>query len=424
MPGSDQPIQDWLQSRFIEAYAHAKRRLKNCAAIAGWGTMNEPHPGFTGYTNLNNLENNMVAVGPMPSGFAAMAAASGYTMEIPVYTTDVLGIRKKGKYLLNPNGISIFQKGFSCPWKLSGVWADSENGPVLLRGDHFSLNKGRKVSFTEDFLSPFMEKFARRLAGADDKTLFFIEGVPAGIGTGEDAAQNASQENAAALRAVHGFHWYDGPTMFIKQWRPWFNINIKNRKIILGKKAVAALFREQIAEHILPGMPNLVGEFGLPFDIYKGRAFVNGDYSAHEQALDMYYNAMDELLLGACIWDYSADNTFRWGDLWNNEDFSIVTSGDGKGPLRPRAAAGWMRPYPYATAGTPLLFKWDREKKTLYYRYRPAPALEAPTIIFIPDNLWDNPAISTGPAEYKKDGQMLLVYHNGCDGDVEVRVTI
>jgi hypothetical protein len=427
-------IQDWLQTRFIEAYAHAKRRLKNCSSIAGWGTMNEPHPGFIGYSNLNNLENNMVAVGPMPSPFAAMAAASGHKVEIPVYSTGVFGTRKKGSYILNPKGISIFKKGFACPWKLSGIWNDDSGEPQLCRLDHFSVYMGRKARFAEDFLAPFMDKFMQALSAADEKSLFFIEGVPSGIGTGEDAVQKrGAEQHARSPRTVHGFHWYDAPTMFIKQFRPWFNFNTKNGKIVLGKKAVASLFREQIASHILPGMPNIVGEFGLPFDIFKGKAFASGDYSVHEEALGMYYDALDALLLGACIWDYSVDNTYRWGDLWNNEDFSIVTTGDGKNPPHPRAAAGWLRPYPLATAGLPLLFKWDLKKKILYYRYKADPTLNVPTLIFIPDTIFSSPDIFAAPksvsgnladiqTEYVQDKQMLFVHHNNYEGEIEVKV--
>jgi hypothetical protein len=264
----------------------------------------------------------------------------------------------------------------------------------------------------------------RRLSEADEKTFFFIEGVPSSLATGDDAVP---VPDGAAGRMVHGFHWYDGPTMYLKQFRPWFNFNVKTGKIVLGKKSAAALFREQIAEHILPDMPNLVGEFGIPFDLFKGRAFTSGDYSVHEEALAMYYDALDELLLGCCIWDYSADNTFLRGDSWNNEDFSIVTTGNG-GPLMPRAAGGWLRPYPLATAGIPLSFRWDRKKKTFTYRYRAAPAITAPTALFVPAGLWDAPPVITveesGLAsvdlqtEYRPEKQTLFVYHNGFDGEV------
>ena len=431
--GAAETVQDWLQQRFIEAYAHARRRLKNCAAIAGWGTLNEPHPGFIGYTNLNNLENNMVAIGPMPGAFDAMAAASGCRVEVPIYSTGVMGIRRKGRAVLNPDGVSIFKEGFECPWKTAGVWNDGAEGPRLLKPDHFARYKGRPVRFSEDFLAPFMTRFIRRLSEGDEKALFFIEGVPGGLGTGGDAIP--SPEGASG-RIIHGFHWYDGPTLFFRQFRPWFNFNIKKGKIVLGKKAVAALFREQLADHILPDMPNLLGEFGVPFDLSKGRAFAHGDYSTHEEALTMYYDALDDLLLGACIWCYAADNTFRRGDSWNNEDLSIVSTGDGKGPPQPRATGGWLRPYPLATAGIPLSFKWDRKKKSFCYRYRADPAINAPTALFIPDCMRDtipalsavradpaaekpkeNPGIKT---EYKPDEHIFFVYHNGFDGEVVV----
>ena len=439
LAGSGRPaIQDWLQTCFIEAFAHAKRRLKNCASIAGWGTMNEPHPGFIGYSNLNKLENNMVATGPMPGAFAAMAAASGYRVEVPVYSTGIFGVKQKGSVVLNSDNVSIFKKGFYCPWKLSGVWRDGKGGPELLRPDHFARYKGRVVRFSEDFLAPFMNRFRQRLAETDKKFLFFIEGVPAGIGTGEDASgvsENSAGAPRQTARTVHAFHWYDGPTMFLKQFRPWFNVDTRTGKIVLGKKAVAALYRKQISSHILPNMPNLAGEFGLPFDLFKGRSFSNGDYSIHEEALSMYYDAMDDLLLGACIWDYSADNTHRFGDFWNNEDFSIVTTGEGKLPPLPRAQGGWLRPYPLATAGIPLSFAWDRNKKTLRYRYRADPAAASPTALFIPDGLWEkNCSIKAGPVNaaaskmrdiqtmYRPEEQRLLIFHNGYDGEVEISI--
>lgn len=412
-------VQDWLQNRYIEAFAHARRRLKNCKAIAGWGVMNEPHPGFIGYRDLSGLENNMVASGPMPSPFAAMAAASGHSVEIPVYATGIFGVKRKGSRILNPGGTGIFTGGFSCPWKAAGIWTDDGGRPRLLRPDYFARYRG---AFASDFLAPFAGRFTARLGAADEKTFFFVEGVPAGIGTG-GAPGNTARAGARPL--IHAFHWYDGPTLFIKQFRSWFNYNVKSGKIVTGKKAVKRLYREQIASRLSKDMPNMVGEFGLPFDLFGGRAFQNGDYRIHEEALSLYYDAIDEYLLGSCVWCYSADNTFALGDSWNNEDFSIVTTGRGDGPPRPRAAAGWLRPYPAATAGTPLCFSWNRKTKSLYFRFRPDVSVTAPTVLVIPAGLWDNkPFVEVSPAgpraEYLPGERRLVVYHNGFDGDVEV----
>jgi hypothetical protein len=464
-------IQDWLQRHFIEAYAHCRRRLKNCKAIAGWGTMNEPHPGFIGYRDLGGLENNMVAVGPMPAAFQAMAAASGFAVEVPVYATTVFGVKRRGTATLNPQGVSVFKEGFQCPWKSAGVWdvgssaagaAGSARGqPRLLKPDYFSRVNGRPVSFAEDFLKPFIARFTARLAEADegraegDKALFFIEGVPAGVGTGEDVASPsadlAGAEDSAgaegstgaagsgigspARRYVHALHWYDGPTLFIKQFRPWFNFDVKKNKVVLGRKKVAALYRRILEGHLSAGMPNLVGEFGLPFDLFRGRAFRSGDYSVHEEALAMYYDALDDFLLGACIWDYAAGNSFRYGDRWNNEDFSIV-SRDYPGrtrdlsacPLKPRAEKGWLRPYPAATAGTPLRFRWDVKKQSLVFRWRSDGAIEEPTEIFIPACLWEQkPVTAVAPGlrrDYDEQTRRLRIWNEGYSGEVEVTVKV
>ena len=55
-------------------------------------------------------------------------------------------------------------------------------------------------------------------------------------------------------------------------------------------------------------MPCLLGEFGLPFDLDKKKAYKTGDYSRHEDALSLYYDGIDENLLSSTIWNYTADN--------------------------------------------------------------------------------------------------------------------
>jgi hypothetical protein len=326
------------------------------------------------------------------------------------------------------------------------VWTDDGGEPRLLKTDYFSCVNGKPASFAEDFLKPFINKFSSRLGEADENAVFFVEGVPAGLGTGDDVTSVGAEEaphsapsrmTGVSRRFINAFHWYDGPTMFIKQFRPWFNYNLKNGKIVLGRKAVKALYLEQISSHIADSMPSIVGEFGLPFDIYKGRAFKTGDYAVHEEALSMYYDAFDALLLGCCIWAYSADNTFRWGDLWNNEEFSFVTR-DYAGrteeiaacPLKPRAQGGWLRPYPAATAGTPLEFTWNRKTKKMFFRYKASPAISAPTEIFIPANLHKELKVTVTPAcadrpeletEYDAEKFRLKIFGGTYDGEVAVR---
>ncbi|MDR0590167.1 MAG: cellulase family glycosylhydrolase, partial [Spirochaetaceae bacterium] len=371
-----EPVQDWLQERYFAALRHCYRRLKNCKAIAGWGTMNEPHPGFIGCRDCEDLENYTTRAGPMPSPFAAMSAASGHPVRVPVYTTTLMGIRVRGSRTLNPQGLSLFTDGFTCPWKQAGVWTDEGGEPRLLRKDHFSLYQGRPASFTGDFLKPFMNRLINQLREVREETIFFVEGVP----MGEQPAWKA--EDPAAV--VNAFHWYDGITLFTKSFRPWFSLRLDTGKPLWGRKNIAAYFSEQLGRGVawtrdhMENIPCLLGEFGLPFDMNHKRAFKTRNYRSHEDALSMYYDAIDAHLLHSTIWNYTANNTHEWGDGWNNEDLSIYHNGEG------RAAKGWLRPYPMATAGIPRFLSWDRKKRLLLYRFMADAAISAPTEIYIP----------------------------------------
>ncbi len=380
--------QGWLQDRYFAAMKHAYRRLKDCKAIVGWGTMNEPHGGFIGYRDLARLENTHIELGPMPSAFQAMVAASGRAVEVDVYGTGIADTRKVGKEILNPGGLTLFKEGFECPWKREGVWTDGGDEPRLLKKDHFASYGGRPVSFVEDFLKPFMKRFAVEMREKREDTIIFIEGVP--------NADHPTWRAEDGASVVNAFHWYDGATLYTKRFIPWFSVRSDNRKVVLGGKAVAKSFADQLSADVawaadrMGGMPCLLGEFGLPFDMNGRRAFRTGDYSRHETALGLYYDAVDANLLHSTIWNYTADNTHERGDGWNDEDLSIWSRDDlayrsDSVDAGARAIGGWRRPYPMATAGTPLAIRWDRRERHFQYRFRPDPAVEAPTEIYAPE---------------------------------------
>ena len=426
-------VQDFLVERYLAAFRHCYRRLKNCKAIVGWGAMNEPHPGFIGYRDLRRLENVTLALGPVPSAFQSMIAASGRPVEVPVYTPWLKGQRITGKQTINPEGIPLFKDGFTCPWKQAGIWADEPSGPKLLKPEHFSTYQGRPVRFADDFLKPFMIRFIEKMQEADRPALFFIEGVPHGENPtwGKDDPQNT----------VNAFHHYDTLTLFTKSFRPWLTINRKTGGIILGRKKTSAHYSARLAEaktwtrESMGDMPCLLGEFGLPFDLQNKKAYKTGDYSLHEKALSLYYDGIDENLLSSTIWNYTAGNNHEDGDFWNGEDFSIVTSGGTttEGSLAPRGMGGWLRPYPMATAGIPLQFRWDRKKAAFYFRFRAEPNIHAPTEIFVPSQ-WFAEGLSVFVktldttiegnsslrSDYVREEQRLFVYNDGYAGEAEI----
>jgi hypothetical protein len=420
-------IQDWLQGRYIAAFRHCYRRLKNCAALAGWGVMNEPHYGFIGCQDLNLAEDPMVPVGPRPSPWDAMRSASGYPVDVPVYGFGSGGRRIERFETFNPGGGSLFREGYGCPWKAAGVWTDRDGEGRLLRKDHFALFDGRKANFIEDFHKPFTLRFIEKMKEADEHAFFFIEGMP----HSSRVAAHPSWGVEDPPNVVNAFHWYDGFALFMKSFRPWFTIDPDDAKMVLGRKKVSAYFAACLAQGVkwtaehMGNMPCLLGEFGLPFDLNQRKAFASGDYSVHETALSMYYDAVDANLLHSTIWNYTTDNTNETGDSWNDEDLSIFSEG------KERAAAGWKRPYPMATAGSPLAIHWERRRGMFRYRFRADPAVAAPTVIYLPvERFGPQPRIETraaagnGPLrrEYDHEAQRLFAYNDGYGGEAEIVV--
>jgi hypothetical protein len=411
-------VQDWLQGRYIAAFRHCYRRLKNCTAIAGWGVMNEPHNGFIGHSDLSHAENPVLPAGPRPSPWNAIRAASGYATAAPIY--NELGGKTSKSELLNPGVHSLFREGFSCPWKQAGVWADEGGKPVLLRKAHFARFENRRVDFMHDFHRPFTLRFIETMKEADENTFFFIEGMPPSANVAAHPAWNKNDPP----NAVNAFHWYDGIALFTKQFRPWFTINPNRLKLILGRKRVQAYFSECLANGVkwsrekMNNIPCLLGEFGLAFDMNKRRAFADGDYSLHEEALSMYYNAVDANLLHSTLWNYTADNTNKTGDGWNDEDLSIFSEG------KERAVAGWKRPYPMATAGSPFAIKWNHKLGIFRYRYTADSGITVPTVIYLPAEWFGSQTKITTSLrfEFRQEEQRLLVFNDGFGGEAEVAV--
>jgi hypothetical protein len=417
---SPESAQDFFQNRYIAAFRHCYNRLKSCKAIKGWGIMNEPHTGFIGYRDLRTLENVTLALGPVQSPFQAMLAASGRTVKVPVYTPWLKGSKVIGKKSINPMKLSLFRDGFCCPWKQEGIW--SEDGS-LLKPDHFSKYQGRQIRFTDDFFKPFTLNFMRELEKVKP-TLFFLEGIPHG--------ENLSWSAKEPQNVVNAFHHYDGFTLFTKSFRPWLTLDPKTGRIILGRKNTASFYSAKLAEASawarsrMGNMPSFLGEFGLPFDLGRKKAYRTGNYKKHEEALSLYYDGIDENLLGSTIWNYSSDNTHGSGDQWNGEDLSIVSESG------PRAMAGWRRPYPMATAGIPLGFKWDRKKGIFSFRFKAEAQLASPTEIYIPavDGKEKPEIYVKGPGkdllktELRPEEQRLFVYNSGFSGEAEISVTL
>ncbi|MCA9902552.1 MAG: cellulase family glycosylhydrolase [Anaerolineae bacterium] len=379
-------IQEYLQTHYFNAVRQVAHRLHDLPNVVGYDAMNEPASGFIGAPNLAQpLPDAVLVYGAMPTPFQAMAAASGYPQKVTVYDLGS-SVASGSEEMLNPDGVSIWLPGYECPWRQHGVWADDGDKPGLLRPDYFAQIQGHSVDFIADYLKPFMRRFISNLREIQPNALLFLEGAPGGI--------HPDWSDSDAPQAVNAAHWYDALTLFTKMYNPEMALDFFGTNMIYGKDEVKQTYIDQIghskqeAAEKMGGIPTLVGEFGLPFDLFDKQAYRDGDFSLHVQALDNYYDALDANFLSATIWNYTADNTNERGDMWNDEDLSLFSrdqqSDAGDLNSGGRALAGCVRPYALATAGEPLSMSFELESRTFAYAYRPAASVTMPTEIYVP----------------------------------------
>ena len=371
------PVQEWLQDHFIGAMKHTARRLKDCAAVAGFGTLNEPHPGFIGLESLDAHQRVTAPEGLVPTAFEAIASASGFPQKIR-YVKLGGKITVPHSYVLNPAGVPLFRNGFECPWKSAGVWKVEDGKPVVVRDAHFSCR-----DFGEEHLKPFQMRFIEAVSKKHEQYLFFVEGVPMGMRS-RWTAEDRIRSDGTPLSIVEAFHWYDAPTLLFKKWRPWLAVDGETARLSIGPGAAARSAREQLDRLAgYPrgeGIPAMLGEFGTPFDLDRGASYRTGSYAAQEEALGCWYDAIDASLLHSTLWTYAASNTHEKGDGWNTEDLSIYSSTTKDG----RGVRGFSRPYALAVSGDLVRMSFDRHKRIFELEWA---AVDGVTEVFVP-TLW------------------------------------
>ncbi|MCX7029574.1 MAG: cellulase family glycosylhydrolase [Spirochaetes bacterium] len=387
-------IQSFLQERYAGFVREVSTRLARIDAVAGYDIMNEPPAGFIGYPDLASDRFMFLRNGSTPSPFDGIAAGSGFAREVPIYRQTLLGLLRVGRCTINQEGASAWIPGSVCPWLRHGVWTDRAGNPVLLRPDYFAAVGGRRVSFGSDFLRPFLARIGREIHAVDPGALLFIEDSPQRRELRWSAADGAN--------AVHAAHWYDVLTMFRKRFTPWMYVDGRTLRPAFGRAGVRRSFRRQIgaipkaAAEELGGIPSFVGEFGLPFGSSRGVAFRARDEANRAGGLEAYYDALDFNLLGATLWNYTADNTLEGGDGWNDEDFSVYCRGHGDAGMTGdagtvgdggRAVAGFCRPYASRVPGVPLGMRYEPGRRRFTLVYRGDPAAYGDVEVFVPPNL-------------------------------------
>lgn len=422
-----EPVQEFLQRHYFNAMRQVALKLSGKAGnlpqrnIVGFDTLNEPSPGYIGWQDLNQV--GPLLLGESPTPFQSMLLGAGIPQRIGVWEQRLTGPRLVERRLKNPAGVRVWRAGHDCVWRQNGVWDMDENGqPRLLRPDHFAQVSGRRVDFANDYLRPFLNRYAREIRSVAPDTIIFLEGTPASGHPDWGPCDAPNVANAA--------HWYDGLTLFTKNFNPWVTLDFFTRKLVIGPWQVRKSFIEQVARlkaearDRMGGIPTLVGEFGIPFDMRDKQAYRTGDFSLQVQAMDASFRAMEANLVSCTLWNYTADNDNAHGDQWNGEDLSIFSRDQQTDPTDihsgGRALRAVVRPYARAIAGVPLRMSFDVKRRAFAFQFRHDPAVSAPTEIFLPAYQYpDGCGVQVSDGSYEVDQEaQTLTYRHALERDV------
>jgi hypothetical protein len=372
---------------------------------------------------------NILRTDAAPTPFESMLLGAGLPRQIDVYTMSLIGARKRGQRLINPQGMSAWQAERECIWKQHGVWdVDASGAPRLLKPDYFAHLNGRPVDPTDDFIRPFIRRFAREIRSVMPHAVIFAENV-----TLENSLRWTADD---APNIANAAHWYDGLTLYFKVHISFFSIDPHTRRLALGTQQVRRMFTEQLRDirhwgiHEMNQAPTVIGEFGVPFDLKKKHAYRTGDFGPQTRALDSYLDAMDANLLNWTVWNYTPDNDNRWGDQWNDEDLSIFSRDQQTNPQDihsgGRALEAVVRPYARVIAGEPLHMKFDRKSRHFEFEFRHHADVTAPTEIFVPNYQYPRGyTVDVSDGAYTIDRvEQLVIYRHSVERAVHhVRVT-
>lgn len=420
-------IQSYLQRHYIDAICQIAKRLHDCPNVIGYDTMNEPLSGYIGWADLNQ-PGGPLSLGQNPSPFQSFQLASGIPLVLDIWRQRPTGTKVIGNELVNPNKQHAWLDDRECIWRQHGVWDIGSDGtPLLLRPDYFYRIGDRQVDFNQDYLLPFINRYARKIRESDPDALIFVEtepNHPAPIWSDSDA-----------LRIVYAPHWYDAYVLFMKSFSPYIAYDTRKDKIVLGRKRIQKSFTEQLFAKLLESkqklgdVPVLIGEIGIPFDMHAKKAYHTGDFSKQIQALDRSMRAVERNMMNITLWNYTADNDNEHGDQWNDEDLSIFSRDQQVDPedihSGGRALRAVIRPYATAISGEPTTMSFDIKRRIFTFKYRHDPRSSLPTEIYVPNFQYPNGyevSVSDGTVTHDHDNQRILYTPSSDNEEHTIRV--
>jgi hypothetical protein len=365
-----------------------------------------------------------------------MATASGYTMEIPFY--EIKGIQAKctERRIINPGKVSCWLPKAKDIWMELGIFEENKDGEPILRKPHY-FSEQKKTNFFWNYLKPFINEYAKEIRSEHEGAFIFFETDPMDIFKDIDAFEQAKHhkwKKSDAADVVNASHWYDGFTLYSKRFMKHFNVNTQTAKPLFFYRNIRRAFSNQLKRLkdfsvSINDCPTLIGEFGIPYNMYKKRGFSKGDWRKHIDALTLSMDCMDDNILHFTLWNYTANNCNEWGDLWNQEDLSIFSRDQQDNPedinSGGRAIEGFCRPYARNVTGRIISMSFNRRKKHFKLEYENNPKITDPTIIYVPNIQYpdDYMVHAPGSRSVKDRNEQILEVHfrEKCKHKIEIK---
>ena len=410
------PVQDFLQSHYINALAEVAKQLKELPNVIGFELMNEPSAGYIGIEDLTQAYHTEI-VGDAPTPWQGMLAGEGVPQTIKRYRVGAVSLKSDGERVLNPNGVSVWKDVNEGVWLQNGLIKKLQDGNFELSNPaYFSKVDGKKIDFNSDYYIPFAKRYVETLLKIDPHWIICVDDVLFPY-----PHELPDLKEIDGVKWMNGTHWYDDVTLVKKQYLPF--LGFYKGDLVFGKKNVQKAYEKTHANIIeathrhFGNVPSLLGEFGIPFDMNKARAYRTGNFNTQTKALDRSFRIAEKNLLSYTLWNYTASNTNERGDQWNGEDLSIFSLSQQKNPADlnsgGRALNAVIRPYPKKITGKLLEYSYNYKKKELTVCFTVDNPSDYPTEIFLPEYIYGdnfNVTSTAGKLTFDQEERILLFY--------------